>query len=208
MKMKHPSLFLLFVLFFLPACASVKPSGYLDNYSSLKSAAPLKKGLADSELKFQGAQSLFVQAPKLAQAGIKVDNIQSRVYSKEFAKRLGVELQEAKLFQQVAVETNGDTYNGQDYVLETYIATLNPGNGFMRWAVGMGAGYSDIQIEGKLIDKSKDKVVLQFADRRRESGNPMLGFNVSAMNNDKQVNRSLDHITEGIVAFFKRNVAK
>ncbi len=191
-------------VFLLTGCASVQPSGYLDNYETLKSAAGLKKVASDPSLTFKEKKSLFVETPKIELSGLKLTEIEAKGYAKRFSSILSSKLNESGLFLSVANGAEGVAYGTESYVLQSQISRLNPGNGFARWFWGMGAGMSDVQIEGKLINKANDQTLMQFADRRRESGNPVLGFNVSSMNNDKQINRSIDNIIKSLVKYFNK----
>jgi hypothetical protein len=186
---------------FLTGCVTVQPSGYLDNYDGLKSSAGLKKVSRDSALSFAEKKTLFVETPQLDMSGLKLTEIEAKGYAKQFANKLAAKLSDSGLFLSVANSAEGATYNNESYVFKSQISRLNPGNGFVRWFWGMGAGMSDVQIEGKLIDKTSNQAVMQFADRRRESGNPLFGFNIGSLNNDKQINRSMDNIVKSLTKY-------
>lgn len=73
---------------------------------------------------------------------------------------------------------------------------LDKGDAIGRWYFGCGVGATDVQVEGYM--KDGEKMVFQFADRRKFSGNPTLGLNFAALDNDKCINTNVKEIAEAV----------
>jgi|GEM_PF-573428 len=84
------------------------------------------------------------------------------------------------ILSQDTLESYEDTQSRIN-ILELFITRLSKGSGFLRYFIGFGLGQSDLQVEGRLTEKSNDKEILAFAIRHRHLGNSYQGLNPRAL---------------------------
>ena len=64
--------------------------------------------------------------------------------------------------------------------LELAVTDVVLGNGLTRYFLGCNAGGVEVQLEGRFVDDKTDRVLMEFVDRRIDSGNPTFGLNFRA----------------------------
>lgn len=125
---------------------------------------------------------LLADYPVLHFAGVRIGQDAEKGYERQshyrkfFADQI---LHHLRLLRRFQVVTQGPDEPGRGKVarLDVWISDLDEGSGAMRYMVGFESGSVDVQVEGRVVDAKTEEVVLEFADRRREAGNPNSGLN-------------------------------
>jgi len=113
-------------------------------------------------------------------AGAKQASKHCDRYGKFLAHRVVRDLRTARRFDVVTTDPSyvaiaaGDRKAAK---MVLFISHLNESSGILRYVVGFGAGSVDVQIEGRVVDAKTGERLMEFADRRRQSGDPYSGLN-------------------------------
>jgi len=178
-----PRLFLAVLLAVVAGCSSTpKPSGFLVRYSDLE---PVKKPNLDGVAEAAGFSPrqyrAVVLAPVRVSASIRNRIAQSDKFGEYLRRCLHAHLVEKHVFPIVTENPNFLTlgkYGPSTLRFDLAITEIRYGNGLLRYLIGWdSAGATIVQVEGKLSDVRTGELMLKFADRRRNSGYPGLGFN-------------------------------
>jgi len=81
-------------------------------------------------------------------------------------------------------------------VLETVVTKLQRGNGTARYFLQLGA--TDFQIEGRLVDARTQRVLMEFAERRRSLGESPLEPSVKTFNSEYTLKETIKTVTENL----------
>ena len=166
--------------------AHVKRTGALPCYARLTSRPPLSRA-------YFAPGHLLADYPVLQFEGVGVrGNVPAKgeahdQYCQALAHQIRTDLASIKKFH-VITDAPGDA---KAAALSVWITHLDTGSGTLRYLVGFEAGSVDVQIEGKLVDVQTGELVMEFADRRRESGEPNLGLNPTVVKADALIERTL-----------------
>lgn len=85
-----------------------------------------------------------------------------------------------------------------------FISHLNESNGILRYVIGFGAGSVDVQVEGRVVDAETGERLMEFADRRRQSGDPYSGLNPTVVMAAPLVEKVLEQQAAAIVKVLVR----
>jgi hypothetical protein len=148
-------------------CATVKPTGYLENYGQFKPGQYVERFWSNPDKIAQGQYKRIV-----------IGKIESRVADSE--KITGAQacnwLRSAIFRGDTSIEHLAfGAETGNKARLDLAITEMTPGSAFGRMMAGeLGAGHAWVQIEGRVIDEESGVLLVSFADRRRGSG--AIGF--------------------------------
>lgn len=200
-----------FVAVLLPlaaSCATVQPTGWLQDYHRLYhvGGVPLEQVWIEPEFNVQAYRTLYI-------APVQIDPLAYRDKGEadhEKAQRLAAalrravynELKNAGIFEIVSVDPYFTTVHDQALTLQLRITEINSGNPKLRQIIGFGAGATNIQIEGKLFEQKTCRTFIEFADRRMHPGGAlMLGMKLAS---DGEFLMGIDAkgIMRGIVKLF------
>ena len=138
--------------------AAPKPSGYLPDYDILVEGEYLEAYWVDM------AKVRRSQIPQFQLGEIETISLEDK-------KHVMVADVVSWLIDDLLVQTVITSEDNAQYRLDVAITHMDPGSRAKRlWAGEFGAGHAQLQIEGKVIDKSNGEVVATFAERRRSSG--------------------------------------
>jgi hypothetical protein len=151
-------------LLMLSGCtATVKPTGYLDNYQQMKSGNELEQFWSDP-----------AAIAKAQPAGVVLGSIDVRATAPTQAARDQAQSWlSASLLGSTASPTDRDICGptGPNAArLDVAITEMDPGSGFARVMAGeLGAGHAWVQVEGR-VTGADGALLATFADRQRDSG--------------------------------------
>ena len=176
--------------------ASPTESGFLSDYDRLIEGEYLEAYWVDLPALQQSA------SPDILLGAINVDNIEDH---KGVTVRNCVEWLAHDLTAHRVISNNENAR----YRLDIAITYMDPGSSAARLLAGeFGAGHAQLQIEGKIVDTTDNKVVAAFAERRRSSGSlgaQDLTGNAGPHIIEHLVNLiSADISSELVASFFKR----
>jgi len=87
--------------------------------------------------------------------------------------------------------------------LETAITSVDLGDPWLRYIVGLDLGGVDVQQEGQFLDAKGGQVLIEYADRRIEGGSPRFGFGLSTFDAAKLVLKSIGIQALGVAQFVR-----
>jgi len=147
----------------LSGCATMKPTGYLNNYERLNKGNNLEKIWFDPDEQFKSSCII------VKDFDTKLINDAKGVTVKDVRKWLKQDFEKQSMLQGLKIEYEPKV-NQCEYTLELAITQMTQGSASARmWAGELGAGHAKVQIEGKVTNKNK-KIVLTFSDLRSNSG--------------------------------------
>lgn len=209
-----PSLRLLAAAALLTAPAAEAPAatahknGYLQDYHRLGhvGGVPLEQVWIHPELNVLDYRTLYI-------APVQVDPLAYRRHGeadRQKALRLGaalreqlaLQLQGAGIFRFVSTDPYFAVPRHGGLVLEMRITEINSGNAGLRKTLGFGAGATEIQLEGKLIEARTCRTLFEFADRRLHGGDALLLGRRKAADAEYLMGINLRMIMDGIVKLF------
>jgi len=164
----------------------VKRTGALPCYARLTSRPPLSRA-------YFAPGHLLADYPVLQFKGVEVrgrvpaEGEAHDLYCQALAHQIRTDLASIEKFH-VTTQAPSDA---KAAALSVWITHLDTGSGTLRYVVGFEAGSVDVQIEGQLVDMKTGHVVMEFADRRRESGEPNLGLNPTVVKANPLIERTL-----------------
>jgi len=133
------------------------PDARLSSYSCLYIARPALRCPVPAELKSEDVDKL-------------VEHLRHRLYVHMVGRNcFDLVTKNAEL-----VEALGPRY--RVCRLETTITRLSLGDPWLRYLVGLDVGGVEVQQEGQIVEAGTGQVLIEFADRRIEGGNPRFGF--------------------------------
>lgn len=148
----------LFAVCIATHAAAPKPSGYLPDYGLLVEGEYLEAYWVDM------AKVRRSQIPQFELGDIETIRLEDK---KHVAVADIVSWLKSDLLAQTVITSEDNA----QYRLDIAITHMDPGSRAKRfWAGEFGAGHAQLQIEGKVIDKSNGEIVATFAERRRSSG--------------------------------------
>ncbi len=149
-------------------CYLLFSCGEVQVRKSVYNSIPLQKGkkldlvYKDPNLDFKSYDGLIVK--KTAAEVPTTDVVPSESVADAISSALYEEIKGAGIFKDVKKE--GQEVTLKYLVLETSLTELNPGSGAKRYLIGFGAGASNIQVEGKIVDPTTNKTLFAYVDRR------------------------------------------
>ncbi|MBM4080808.1 MAG: hypothetical protein FJ278_13975 [Planctomycetes bacterium] len=166
----------------LLGCSSVAPTGYLTDYTAMK---PVKGINLDLIKAIDGAPLDAYPVVVINDVTIpdKITEAFERAekYGPYLQRRVEKELVALRKFKIVTVDKrflDFGKYDLRPARLDLAITDMAYGSGLLRYLIGWDSlGATIVQVEGKLVDPQTGQTLLEFADRRRNSGEPGLGFN-------------------------------
>lgn len=178
-----PGRFLIPVLLTLTGCSSVRPSGYLTDYAAMERV----KGV-DLDLVRSIDHARLDAYPVLVMGDVALsDKVSKEIefsdkYGKFLQRRIEKELIASRKFKIVTADKRFLEFGKYDLRparLDLAITDIEYGSGILRYLIGWDSlGATIVQVEGRLADPQTGQILLEFADCRRNSGEPGLGFNI------------------------------
>lgn len=175
-----PWLFLLIILPFTAGCGRVNQLHFLKGDFTLSHQSGIHLDLMHvaPDLNLAAGRSLVVQVLEPEQTiapptkiGEKVD---WPVWWLDYEQHLADRLWQTTVFSDVSTASDAVRIKDPDLVLKVAVTQWHEGNGWLRYLIGFGAGATQVQWEGALLDARTDRVLMAFADRRIHPGGPSM----------------------------------
>lgn len=185
-------------------CAGVMPSHFLENYDQLSPGKHLERVMISPDLSLKNGLTIEMQKPIAERMEDNEIFPLARAQS-YLAEVLEKRLKEVAALKVVTAKNESLPTDGRRLVLQTAITQLNPGSRLTRWfASELGAGHSYVQVEGKLIDSSTQKVLLQFADQR--AGSAAGGFDITGGSGEQMLKADMDGIAKALAETLRERI--
>lgn len=192
----------------LTGFTTVQPSGFLQDYHRLYhvGGVPLEQVWVHPEFDVRDYRTLYV-------APVQIDPLAYRRNGAEdhaAAQRIGAafratveqRLRDAQIFPFVSSDPYFATSRHQALRLELRITEVNSGRANLRTLVGFGAGATEIQIEGRVVDQKTCRTLAEFADRRLHSGGALLAGRQRSCDGEYLMGIDAKMILDGVVKLF------
>ncbi len=191
------------------ACAAnAHKNGYLQDYHRLGhiGGVPLEQVWIHPELNLLDYRTLYIAPVQIDPLAYRRNGEQDR----QAGARLGgalrnavtKELQGAGIFQFVSDDPYFSVPRHGALVLEMRITEVNSGKPRLRQLVGFGAGATEIQLEGKLIEARTCRTLFEFADRRLHPGDALLMGRTKSQASEYLMGIDLRMMMGGIIKLF------
>lgn len=135
-------------------------------------------------------------------------NLHASEAHRALAQRAGVLLQDrlrsrlVQIFPDKRIVLSADDQKtSKALYLHCTLAEFSPGNGFVRWFLGLGLGSAKIQVEGKGMEPNRQGALFEFARKRSYDGYPIGGLNIFLLSNEWAVEQSIKGLANDIAAF-------
>lgn len=154
---------------FLNGCNTVRDTGYLSDYSILKSGKSLEKTWVSGE-SIPAAKEI-----RVAEIDIEMIGDAKGITAQEARAELRRSLQRFAEMYALRLSFDVSTHIDPNYELKVAITEMTPGSAAARiWAGELGAGHARVQVEGRITKLAESKEIFVFSDRRGNSGT--IGF--------------------------------
>lgn len=158
----RPKYFLLLSSLILLSCGQVQVRRFVDNGLPLHKGQKLDFVYKDPSLDFKAYDGLIIK--KTVADAPTTQAVGSESVAEAIFSAYCEEIKRAGIFKDVKKE--GEEISSRYLVLESSLTELNPGSGAARYLLGFGAGATNIQVEGKIIDPTTNKTLFAYVDRR------------------------------------------
>lgn len=152
---------ILFCLLLL-SCGEVQVRRFVDNGVPLHQGQKLDLVFKDPNLNFKDYEGVIIK--KTIAEAPTTHVVPSESVAEVISSALYEEINRAGVFKDVKKE--GEEVSSRYLVLETSLTELNPGSGAARYLIGFGAGATNIQVEGRIVDPTTNKTLFTYIDRR------------------------------------------
>lgn len=188
--------------------AKAHKNGYLQDYHRLGhvGGVPLEQVWIFPELNLLNYRTLYIAPVQVDPVAYRRNGEKDRLAAVRLASALRTQvtqaLQGAGIFQFVSDDPYFAVPRHGSLVLEMRITEVNSGNPRLRRMVGFGAGATEIQLEGKLIEARTCRTLFEFADRRLHPGDALLIGTQKSADGEYLMGIDLRMIMDGIVKLF------
>ncbi len=192
----------------LPGCTTVQPSGWLQDYHRLNhvGGVPIEQVWIQPEFDIRDFRVLYI-------APVQIDPVSYRRHGEQdhqaaqrlaaaFRATLEKNLRESAVMPVITTDPYWSNARQQALTLETRITEFNSGNPGARALIGMGAGATEVQIEGRIIENKTGRRLCEFADRRLHPGGTLMLGSKGAKDSEFLIGIDMKQIMNGIVKLF------
>lgn len=187
---------------------TAQQTGYLQDYHRLGhvGGVPLEQVWIEQEFDVRKYRSLYITPTRIEPNAYyrkgKQDHASAEKLSTELHAHLVRELQGAGIFTFVTDDPFFAAGRHGALTLETRITEIYSGDADKRYRPGFGAGATQIQIEGKVIENRTCRTLVEFADRRVHPGDAAWIGKSKASNADYLLGLDTRGVMRGIVKLF------
>jgi hypothetical protein len=188
--------------------SQVQPAGWLQDYDRLGhiGGVPIEQVWVHPEFDVQSYRTLYVAPVQIDPLAYRrkgeQDHESAGRLAKTFRQVLNKELQESGIFPIVSTDPYFAPSRDGALTLQIRITEFNSGNPSARAWIGFGAGATEVQIEGKVIENSTCRTLVEFADRRLHPGGALLWGAKLAKNGEFLIGVDMKQILRGVVKLF------
>lgn len=196
----------------LPAAAGfaakAHKNGYLQSYHRLGhiGGVPLEQVWVHPDLNVLSYRTVYIAPvqvdPMAARRNGQVDYQAGLRLGAALREQLNLQLQGAGIFQFVSTDPYFSFPRHGALVLEMKITEVNSGNPSLRRRIGFGAGATEIQLEGKLIEARTCRTLFEFADRRLHPGDALFMGGAKSADAEYLMGIDLRMMMDGIIKLF------
>lgn len=185
---------------------NVQPSGWLWDYDRLGhvGGVPLEQVWIHPEFDVRDYKFLYiapVQIDPLAyRRGGEADHRKAQRLAEAYRNVLYQELKAAGIFDEVSIDPYWYTVHDHALSLETRITEIYSGKPRLRTIVGFGAGATEVQIEGRVIEHQSCRTLAEYADRRLHPGGGI--WNRPSDDSEFLIGIDMKQILRGVVKLF------
>lgn len=190
------------------AAQTVQPSGYLQDYRRLGhvGGVPVEQVWIEPHFDIRNYRNIYVAPVQIDPYAYRRHGQQdadaARRLAQAFRASLVEQLQASGIFAVVSTDPYWSTPRHQTLILYTRITEMNSGNPRARKWIGLGAGATEVQIEGKIIETREKRTLCEFADRRFHPGNVWLWGHCTAEHSEYLIGIDMKQILSGVVKLF------
>jgi Domain of unknown function (DUF4410)/Protein of unknown function (DUF3313) len=200
-----------FVLVTACACGAnttAHHNGYLQSYHRLGhvGGVPLEQVWIEPEFDVRKYRTLYIAPVQIDPYAYRRNGEEDRQKAHRLADAyrmvLEQELQGSGIFQFVSTDPYFSRRREGALVLETRITEVNSGNPRQRVMIGFGAGATEVQVEGKVIELKTCRTLVEYADRRLHGGGAMFWGRKNAEDSELLMGVDMKGILRGVVKLF------
>ncbi|MBX7244336.1 MAG: DUF4410 domain-containing protein [Candidatus Sumerlaeaceae bacterium] len=183
-------------------------TGWLQDYHRLGhvGGVPLEQIWIDGEFDIRNYRVLYVPPvqidPCAYRKGGECDRAAAQRLATELRSNLVRQLQAAGIFEFVSTDPYFMNSGRQALTLQLRITELFTGNPKARSYIGLGAGATQVQLEGKLYDQHSTRTWMEFADRRLHTGSTLLIGKSATEDGEYLIGIDLKQMMDGIFKAF------
>lgn len=188
--------------------STARMNGYLQDYHRLGhvGGVPLEQVWIQSGLDVQDYRTLYIAPVQIDPLAYRRRGEEDRQAAFRLANGLRAsllkELQSQGIFQFVSTDPYFSTPKQGALILEMRLTEVNGGNpGLRRW-IGFGAGATEVQLEGKLIETRTCRTLIEFADRRLHAGDAIILGSDKSADHTWLMGKDLRRMVDGIGKLF------
>ncbi|MCX7017449.1 MAG: DUF4410 domain-containing protein [bacterium] len=188
--------------------ATVHKTGFLQDYHRLEhiGGVPIEQVWINPEFDIRDYRRLYITPVMADPAAYRMKGESDRGN----AMRLGAafrtvlerQLRGAGIFEFVSTDPYFRTVRDGALILELRVTQINAGFGLARVLVGFGAGATEIQLEGRLIEPKSCRILMEFADRRLHPGSSLIAGPVASNDPEYLIGIDMKQMLQGLVKLF------
>lgn len=190
------------------AAAKAHMTGWLQDYHRLGhiGGVPIEQVWLHPEFDIRDFRTLYIAPVQIDPAAYSRRGAEDRAMAQRLGAALRLELlqqlQSAGIFTFVTDDPYFRNSRKGGLTLELRITQIYSGNAKSRSFIGLGAGATEVQIEGKLYDTASCRTFVELADRRMHTGSSLITGQAATRDAEYLIGIDMKQIMRGIVKLF------
>ena len=190
------------------AAATVQPSGFLQDYHRLNhvGGVPLEQVWIHPEFDVREYRSVYIAPVQIDPWAYRrhgqPDRHAAQQIGAAFQATVEQRLRDAQIFPFVSSDPYFAAARHQALRLEVRITEVNSGSAGVRAFIGFGAGATEFQIEGRVVDQKTCRTLVEFADRRKHPGGALFVGRQASDNATYLMGIDAKMMLDGVVKLF------
>ena len=183
-------------------------TGWLQDYHRLNhiGGVPLEQVWVQPEFDVRAYRVLYIAPVQVEPCAYRRNGEQDHQAAQRLAaavrQQLEVRLREAGIFEVVSTDPYFSAARSQALTLQVRITEFNSGNPGARALIGFGAGATEVQLEGKVIENKTGRTLSEFADRRLHPGGSLLLGPKATKDSEYLIGIDMKGILDGVAKLF------
>jgi hypothetical protein len=188
--------------------ATAHKTGWLQDYHRLNhiGGVPLEQVWVQPEFDVRAYRVLYIAPvqidPCANRRGGEKDHQAAQRLADAFRRQLEQRLREAAIFEVVSTDPYFSTARSQSLTLQVRITEFYSGNPGARALIGFGAGATEVQVEGKVLECKSGRTLSEFADRRLHPGGTLLLGPKATKDSEYLIGIDMKGILDGVAKLF------